>query len=64
MTNVSRRKLIKAGVAAATGVAGLGVAASLAKKYGLIDRTTLEFGHRRSAKLCFLSAADLSLDGG
>ena len=36
MTNLSRRKLIKTGVAAATGITGLGVAASLAKSYGLI----------------------------
>jgi DMSO/TMAO reductase YedYZ molybdopterin-dependent catalytic subunit len=36
MTNLSRRKLIKTGLAAATGIAGLGVATGLAKKYGLI----------------------------
>jgi len=36
MTDLSRRKLIKGGVAAATGLAGLGVAADLAKNYGLI----------------------------
>ena len=36
MTDLSRRKLIKTGVAAATGIAGLGVAAGLAKNYGLI----------------------------
>lgn len=36
MTDLSRRKLIKTGLAAATGIAGLGVGASLAKKYGLI----------------------------
>jgi DMSO/TMAO reductase YedYZ molybdopterin-dependent catalytic subunit len=36
MTDLSRRKLIKTGVAAATGIAGLGVATSLAKNYGLI----------------------------
>jgi DMSO/TMAO reductase YedYZ molybdopterin-dependent catalytic subunit len=36
MTDLSRRKLIKTGVAAATGIAGLGVAAELAKKHGLI----------------------------
>ncbi len=33
---VSRRKLITSGIAAAAGVAGLGVAARLAQKYGLI----------------------------
>jgi DMSO/TMAO reductase YedYZ molybdopterin-dependent catalytic subunit len=36
MTDLSRRKLIKTGLAATTGIAGLGVAASLAKNYGLI----------------------------
>jgi DMSO/TMAO reductase YedYZ molybdopterin-dependent catalytic subunit len=36
MTDLSRRKLVKAGVAAATGMAGIGVAAGLAKNYGLI----------------------------
>ena len=34
--NISRRKLISAGVAAAAGASGLGVAASLAKRYGLV----------------------------
>jgi DMSO/TMAO reductase YedYZ molybdopterin-dependent catalytic subunit len=36
MTNHSRRKLIKTGLAATAGVAGLGVAARIAEKYGLI----------------------------
>jgi DMSO/TMAO reductase YedYZ molybdopterin-dependent catalytic subunit len=36
MTDLSRRKLIFTGLAAAAGVSGLGVAASLARKYGLI----------------------------
>jgi DMSO/TMAO reductase YedYZ molybdopterin-dependent catalytic subunit len=36
MTDLSRRKLIKTGVAAATGIAGIGVATGLAKNYGLI----------------------------
>ncbi len=36
MSNLSRRKLITTGVAAAAGVTGLGVAARLAQKYGLI----------------------------
>jgi DMSO/TMAO reductase YedYZ molybdopterin-dependent catalytic subunit len=36
MSNFSRRKLITTGVAAAAGVAGLGVAARLAQKYGLV----------------------------
>jgi DMSO/TMAO reductase YedYZ molybdopterin-dependent catalytic subunit len=36
MTDLSRRKLIKTGVAAATGMAGLGVGIGLAKNYGLI----------------------------
>lgn len=36
MTDLSRRKLIKAGVAAATGIAGVGVATGLAKNYGLL----------------------------
>lgn len=36
MTDLSRRKLIKTGVAAATSIAGLGVASGLAKNYGLI----------------------------
>lgn len=36
MTDFSRRKLIRAGLAATTGIAGLGVAAGLAKNYGLI----------------------------
>ena len=36
MTNLSRRKLIYTGLAAAAGVSGLGVAASLAQKYGLV----------------------------
>src|SRR5580765_7924490 len=36
MSNFSRRKLITTGVVAAAGVSGLGVAARLAQKYGLI----------------------------
>jgi DMSO/TMAO reductase YedYZ molybdopterin-dependent catalytic subunit len=36
MSNFSRRKLITTGVAAAAGVSGLGVAARLAQKYGLV----------------------------
>jgi len=36
MSDFSRRKLITTGVAAAAGVAGLGVAARLAQKYGLV----------------------------
>jgi DMSO/TMAO reductase YedYZ molybdopterin-dependent catalytic subunit len=36
MSNLSRRKLIKAGLAATAGVSGLGVAAHLAQKYGLV----------------------------
>ncbi len=36
MTDLSRRKLIVTGLAATAGVAGLGVAAHLAQKYGLV----------------------------
>ena len=36
MSDLSRRKLIVTGLAAAAGTAGLGVAARLAKKYGLV----------------------------
>ena len=36
MSNLSRRKLITTGFAATAGVAGLGVAARLAQKYGLV----------------------------
>ncbi len=36
MTKISRRKMIKAGLAATAGVAGLGVAARIAQKYGLV----------------------------
>ena len=36
MTDLSRRKLILGGLAATAGVAGLGVAARIAEKYGLI----------------------------
>jgi DMSO/TMAO reductase YedYZ molybdopterin-dependent catalytic subunit len=36
MTDLSRRKLLVSGLAATAGVAGLGVAARLAQKYGLI----------------------------
>ena len=36
MTNLSRRKLIVTGIAATTGASALGVAAHLAKKYGLV----------------------------
>ena len=36
MTDLSRRKLMVTGIAAAAGVSGLGVAARLAQKYGLI----------------------------
>jgi DMSO/TMAO reductase YedYZ molybdopterin-dependent catalytic subunit len=36
MTDLSRRKLITTGLAAAAGLSGLGVAASLAQKYGLV----------------------------
>ena len=36
MSDLSRRKLITTGLAATAGVSGLGVAARLAQKYGLI----------------------------
>jgi hypothetical protein len=36
MTDLSRRKLIITGLAATAGVSGLGVAAHLAQKYGLV----------------------------
>ena len=36
MTDLSRRKLIVTGLAATAGVAGVGVAAHLAQKYGLV----------------------------
>ena len=36
MTDISRRKLIFTGLAATAGMAGLGAAASLAEKYGLV----------------------------
>jgi DMSO/TMAO reductase YedYZ molybdopterin-dependent catalytic subunit len=36
MSDISRRKLITTGIAAAAGVSGLGVAAHLAHKYGLV----------------------------
>jgi DMSO/TMAO reductase YedYZ molybdopterin-dependent catalytic subunit len=36
MSNFSRRKLITTGLATAAGVSGLGVAARLAEKYGLV----------------------------
>ena len=36
MSKLSRRKLIKVGLAATAGVSGLGVAAHLAQKYGLV----------------------------
>jgi len=36
MSNLSRRKLITTGLAATAGVAGLGVAARMAQKYGLV----------------------------
>jgi len=36
MTDISRRKIILSGLAATAGVAGLGMAARIAKKYGLI----------------------------
>ncbi len=42
MNKISRRKLIKAGLAATAGVAGLGVAARLAEKYGLVPPITAE----------------------
>src|ERR1700678_985389 len=36
MTDISRRKLILGGLAAAAGVSALGVAARIAQKYGLV----------------------------
>ena len=36
MSNLSRRKLIKSGLWMTAGAAGLGVAAKLAAKYGLV----------------------------
>ena len=36
MTDLSRRKLIRAGLAATAGAAGLGVAARIAQRYGLV----------------------------
>jgi DMSO/TMAO reductase YedYZ molybdopterin-dependent catalytic subunit len=36
VSNISRRKFLNAGLAATAGISGLGVAASLAKRYGLV----------------------------
>ncbi|MBV8205148.1 MAG: oxidoreductase, partial [Acidobacteria bacterium] len=36
MSNISRRKLVVSGIAAAAGVSGLGLAARLAQNYGLV----------------------------
>jgi DMSO/TMAO reductase YedYZ molybdopterin-dependent catalytic subunit len=36
MSNISRRKFLTAGLAATAGLSGLGIAASLAKRYGLV----------------------------
>ncbi len=36
MTDLSRRKLIKTGLAAVTGIAGVGAATRWAKSYGLL----------------------------
>jgi hypothetical protein len=36
MSGISRRKLITTGLTAAAGVSGLGIAAKLADRYGLI----------------------------
>jgi hypothetical protein len=36
MSNISRRKFLTVGLAASAGLSGLGIAASLAKRYGLV----------------------------
>ena len=62
MSNLSRRKLIKTGLAATAGASGLGVAARIAEKYGLDSarpRRTLR--PWRNADLCFAAAADQAL---
>ena len=43
MTDLSRRKLIVTGLAAAAGVSTLGVAAHLAQEYGLSRPITADF---------------------
>jgi hypothetical protein len=52
---LSRRKLIVRGLAATAGVAGLGVAAHIAQKYGLVPPD--------HADLRFAASADQALDG-
>ena len=56
MSDLSRRKLIKTGLVAAAGVSGLGVAARLAQKYGLVPPD-------HGADLRFAAAADQALLG-
>ncbi len=64
MSDISRRKLITTGIVAAAGVAGLGVAAHLADKYGLIppdQRRNL--WHRRNPHLRLTKTSDSPLVG-
>ena len=64
MSKLSRRKLIKAGLAATAGVSGLGVAAHLAQKYGLVPPDQRRhLGPRRNADLRLPAAADQALAG-
>ena len=62
MSDLSRRKLITTGLAATAGVSGLGAAARIAQKYGLVppDHGGI-YGLGRNADLCFAAAADEAL---
>ena len=64
MSNLSRRKLITTGLAAAAGASGLAVAARLADRYGLIppDHGGI-YGARQNPDLRFPAAADAPLAG-
>ena len=64
MKDISRRKLILGGLAATAGVSGLGVAARIAQKYGLIppDHGGI-YGLGETLELCFPAAANAALAG-
>ena len=62
--DLSRRKLITTGLAAAAGVAGLGVAARMAQKIRTDPaRSRRNLRPRRNADLRFAAAADAALAG-
>ena len=52
MNNISRRKFVKAGLATTAGLSGLGIAAKLAQRYGIVPPDSGGIWPGRDFDLC------------